>query len=376
MLQIGTLKGFNSTDYRAEVQLAGSMAAYLDNIPVARNINAAAMAIGNFVLVAIPEDNPKDACVVATWPGGTSYDPEISQPTPENLKHAPHGYYAAGGVYKPFAVDANGVLQTSGGGGGASTFLALTDTPAAYTGQAGKFARVKADEAALEFHDHAALTLASAVHPNINRVHAYLATANQPDLHSGKYCRIELNATDLDPGSCFKSGIWVSGAADATEANKLHDADGGFVTNMKYARVHNTTDNTWTYVSAFVDSGELTLTDDIFVSGENYEIKHAEIQVAVAGYYLFLGKIEYSWNGMVASKRYDCVIQNNTADVLMAQAHSSNTSSLGPIVLGMLHPTAGDLITLVAWHSAGTNTVQAELATARTYLEMIPIEMD
>jgi len=35
--------------------------------------------------------------------------------------------------------------------GGVSTFLALTDTPAAYTGQAGKYAKVNGDENALEF---------------------------------------------------------------------------------------------------------------------------------------------------------------------------------------------------------------------------------
>jgi len=67
MIQIGTLKSFNSTDYRAEVQLAGSIAAYLDNIPVARNIAADQMIVGRHVIVAIPQDNPKDACVIAVF---------------------------------------------------------------------------------------------------------------------------------------------------------------------------------------------------------------------------------------------------------------------------------------------------------------------
>jgi len=67
MLSIGTLKSFNSTDYRAEVQLAGSIAAYLDNIPVARNIASAQMIVGRHVIVAIPGDNPRDACVIAVF---------------------------------------------------------------------------------------------------------------------------------------------------------------------------------------------------------------------------------------------------------------------------------------------------------------------
>ena len=38
-----------------------------------------------------------------------------------------------------------------GGGGGVSNFLGLTDTPAAYSGEAGKFVKVKSTEDGLEF---------------------------------------------------------------------------------------------------------------------------------------------------------------------------------------------------------------------------------
>ncbi|MBA7508027.1 hypothetical protein ES706_06758 [subsurface metagenome] len=67
MISIGTLKSFNTTDYRAEVQLAGSIAAYLDNIPVARNIASAQMIVGRHVIVVIPEGNPKDAVIIAVF---------------------------------------------------------------------------------------------------------------------------------------------------------------------------------------------------------------------------------------------------------------------------------------------------------------------
>lgn len=63
-----------------------------------------------------------------------------------------------------------------------------------------------------------------------------------------------------------------SGTADATEANKLHDADGGFAATDVGKTVHNTTDDTYAEVTAFVDSGELTLDADIFISGENYDL--------------------------------------------------------------------------------------------------------
>jgi len=54
------------------VQLVGSLTTYLDDIAVATNIAAEAMIIGNYVLVAIPGGNPRDACVVASWPQGSS----------------------------------------------------------------------------------------------------------------------------------------------------------------------------------------------------------------------------------------------------------------------------------------------------------------
>jgi len=37
----------------------------------------------------------------------------VAQATPESLKHVPHGYYAAGTAYLPYAVDADGKLLTA-----------------------------------------------------------------------------------------------------------------------------------------------------------------------------------------------------------------------------------------------------------------------
>ena len=62
------LKAWNSTDYKASVQLVGSLKAYLENIPVARNIASAEMVVGrNVAVIMFDESNPKDAVVVAVW---------------------------------------------------------------------------------------------------------------------------------------------------------------------------------------------------------------------------------------------------------------------------------------------------------------------
>ena len=106
MLELGILKNFDSGTYKATVQLAGSLTTYFDDISVVRNIPSASMVVGNYVILAIPGGNPRDACVIATWPQGSS-------------------------------------------GGGA--FLDLSDTPSSYSGQSLKPVRVNSVQTALEF---------------------------------------------------------------------------------------------------------------------------------------------------------------------------------------------------------------------------------
>jgi hypothetical protein len=67
MLEIGILKNFDSGTYKASVQLAASLTTYFDNVNVAKNIPSAAMVIGNYVIVAIPGGNPRDAVVIAVF---------------------------------------------------------------------------------------------------------------------------------------------------------------------------------------------------------------------------------------------------------------------------------------------------------------------
>jgi len=58
-----------------------------------------------------PDDYPLPAAQVADLKIITEApDPEISQPTPENLKHVPHGRVAGNGAYLPFQVSAAGKL--------------------------------------------------------------------------------------------------------------------------------------------------------------------------------------------------------------------------------------------------------------------------
>ncbi len=64
----GVLKSFDSGDYTATVQLAGSHKVYLEGIAVARNLPAVEMALGRkLAVVFFDEHNAKEAVVIAVY---------------------------------------------------------------------------------------------------------------------------------------------------------------------------------------------------------------------------------------------------------------------------------------------------------------------
>ena len=90
MIEIAILKNFDSGTYKAGVQLAGSLTTYFDDISVAKNIPSLDLVVGNYVIVAVPGGNPKDACIIAAWPSGGA--PVASDP-PEDQKPVINIYY-------------------------------------------------------------------------------------------------------------------------------------------------------------------------------------------------------------------------------------------------------------------------------------------
>ncbi|MFC1967190.1 hypothetical protein ACFLV2_00885 [Chloroflexota bacterium] len=67
-LRKGVLRGFDSGNYTATVQLASSNKVYLEDIVVARNLASAEMITGRKVAVTFfDEHNPKEAVVIAVY---------------------------------------------------------------------------------------------------------------------------------------------------------------------------------------------------------------------------------------------------------------------------------------------------------------------
>ncbi len=64
----GILKNFYSNTYTATIQITGSAKAYLENIPVTRNIPAAEMVNGRKVAVIFfARNNPADAVIIGVY---------------------------------------------------------------------------------------------------------------------------------------------------------------------------------------------------------------------------------------------------------------------------------------------------------------------
>ena len=67
-LRKAVLRSYNSGNYTATVQLAGSYKVYLEDITVARNLSVTEMIVGRKVAVIFfDEYNPKEAVVVAVY---------------------------------------------------------------------------------------------------------------------------------------------------------------------------------------------------------------------------------------------------------------------------------------------------------------------
>ena len=62
------LKAWNSGNYTATIQIAGSAKAYLEGVKVARNIASAEMVTGRSLVVLFPDkSNAAEAVVVAVY---------------------------------------------------------------------------------------------------------------------------------------------------------------------------------------------------------------------------------------------------------------------------------------------------------------------
>ena len=186
---------------------------------------------------------------------------------------------------------------------------------------------------------------------------------------TGAWTRVPLNAESYDNQNEFDTTSKL-GTADATEANKLHDADGGFAAGDVGKWVYNTTDYTYTTVTAFVDSGELTLAADIMADTEGYELYAGTFTITEAGYYLVSGVVRCNWT--LADKWYFAGIHKNGTPVSTGGWQSSvgdgtATNCISGVVADVISLAANDVVSLYVYHNEG-DAAQFRGETSQTFL--------
>ena len=299
MLEVGILKNFDSGTYKAGVQLAGSLTTYFDDISVAKNIPSSALVIGNYVILAIPGGNPRDACVIATWPGGSPgggmevhgneyHDPDFAS----EAALAAHAALTNPHSATPNATPSRLILRNASGRAKVaapsasddiarkqevdakpSTFLQLPDTPSSYSGQAGKYPQVNAAENALQFT--AGRTLVALATPASIYRHWTSPVSDTP--RTATVSSVSGDVITLTANEAYR--FWAKPAET--------DPPNG---NM-YLKICNTTRAEYAWVKAspannqlqVTDSGDISgwvNTDVISTAGDGASSKHQELDLS------------------------------------------------------------------------------------------------
>lgn len=193
--------------------------------------------------------------------------------------------------------------------------------------------------------------------------------ATQLDLTSGTPIRVDLDTETYDIGSDFDVGLLGSGTADGTTGGHLIDsgydfAAAGIAIGM---RIKNTTDTTFTYITA-VAVGDLTVRDDIFVDTEGWEVRNARFTAPVNGYYEAIGSILYLQT--VTNKYYAVDFYKNGSIICQARSHASTILSIGGPCADIVYLAASDYLELYAHQSSGVDTVDLYSWEPCTYLSV------
>ena len=163
---------------------------------------------------------------------------------------------------------------------------------------------------------------------------------DQPNIPHGKFIYIDLDTEIYDIGNNFDISNWISGTATSTLANHLVDSGGPFTADMVGHRVKNTTDATFTYITAYNSATDVTVQDNIFVSGETYEIKNSKFVAPIPGRYSVV--LNAAWNNVVADVRYLLYGVVNDVNTGVTQIHASNTQAMSALPVVMTTELAVD----------------------------------
>lgn len=203
------------------------------------------------------------------------------------------------------------------------------------------------DDAAAASGEHARFTANGL--EGIDLVSARAYQTNAQTLERIKELQVLLDTENWDTGTDMDITVRTANC-DATQAFKLHDADGGFEAGDAGATVWNTTDDTYAMVSAFVDSGELTLDTDIMVNGEGYKLFRSWFVCPDDGKYLVCGGVRFAGLGNAVTMLLS--LRKNNTGIAAANTFALGAAvGAGMVTAEIMDCTAGDKITMYTYHS-------------------------
>lgn len=198
----------------------------------------------------------------------------------------------------------------------------------------------------------------------ISRVRAYITDAQT---FAAAIVRVYFDTENYDEQNEFDNSK-VSGQADATAANKLHDT-GAFTEAAAYyvgRIVYNSSDITYAKVTAKDSNDQLTLDADIMADGESYHLFFSRFTATVAGYYQVNARVAFD---LVDGKRVSLELYIN--DSIITQTHT--TIGGAGIAVASIADTvyigAGEHLYVNAFQNSGSNK-SIKSGTSQTFLSV------
>lgn len=210
--------------------------------------------------------------------------------------------------------------------------------------------------------------------------HIYLNNRTQEDFEVSLRSRISFDTAETDIGSISDVSSWITDTATATTPDHLIDTTNNpFTDDMLGCEIKNSTGETYAHISVVNSASDVTLTADIFASGETYLLKHAKVIIPIPGLY----QLEYRLyiKNTVASQQYNIYISKDyTTDLDAFAAYTVIAGKYLTLQSTVLYPlTATDIIELrnMPYDAAGdTSDVWGAANAGYTYLKVRLVSKD
>jgi len=148
-----------------------------------------------------------------------------------------------------------------------------------------------------------------------------IATDNIP---ADIFSRYDVTGITTNIGSNYVYSNWQAGNATSTSVGHLVNTSATFTAAMVGKRIHNTTDNTWTYITAYNSATDVTVKNDIFANTEAYELKYSEYRVPVSGYYIIDFNVMF-YSGLTVNAMHIGAILANRASITQVVSYPTLT---------------------------------------------------